>query len=100
MVPCRDKDNYHQLKETTTDYHDLVNKLEAIVVEKVPNTEQKVGLNAVDEGDNEPCVGDEFEVVNPETGDIEISKFSVSGRWTMTGVKARKPGKGGGNGDK
>ena len=34
---------------------------------------------------------EEREVLNPATGDIEIFKMDMSGRWSNTGVKSRKP---------
>ena len=56
---------------------------------KRPSTIAPNSLYIKDAG---PKVGDEREVVNHETGDVEIMCFGVSGRWSTTGVKARKSG--------
>ena len=52
MVPEREKEMLMQVKENAADYQSLVQKLEVIIIEKVPQQGKRVHIGAVGHNDN------------------------------------------------
>ena len=92
MVPEKEQDLHQHIKENTKTWAELVDKLETLLVDKLQQATKRTNLGAVTEQGkcNTFQVGEEIEYFNTETGDTEVMRFGVSGKWSTAGVKSKK----------
>ena len=101
MVPEKEKGLLYSVRRQCTTVVQLKKQLLELVQERQPGQAPMLIGNVAqeEERNDEPTDGDERELVDPESGDLALYKFeAVSGRWSRSTTRGRKPDKGKGKG--